>query len=70
MSSYTGDLITELSQELQELRTLIAEVKAETDKIAKEITEISFRIESLKIDKLFIERLEVKGLEIKLKGGL
>lgn len=61
--------VKELIRELQELKTLVAEVKAETDKIAKEVTEISFRVDRLKVDKLVIEKLEVEGLEIKLGGN-
>lgn len=62
--------VQDLLNELYELREILKEVNSNTEELQKEVTNMSLRIEKLKVDKLCIKNLELEGLEIKLTGGL
>lgn len=69
MYSTTNTEFELLLAELQELRLAVAELNCKTDKVIREVTGLTLRVDSLKLDKLVIDKLEVSGIELQLKFG-
>ena len=53
-----------LLDEMRELRATLAELNAKTDRVIREVSGLTLRVDNIKL-----EKLEVSGLEFKIKLG-